>query len=38
MNWIMLFREIIGVYIENHTKLININAQFLIDKAGGTYM
>jgi hypothetical protein len=32
----MLFKEIITVYSENHTKQIQ-NAQVLIVKAGGTY-
>jgi hypothetical protein len=37
----MLFREIIAVYSENHTKPIDTlcgnNAELLIVKAGGTY-
>jgi hypothetical protein len=33
----MLFKEIIAVHIENHTKPINKNADLLIVKAGGTY-
>jgi len=33
----MLFKEIIAVYSENHTKPININAALLIVKAGGIY-
>jgi hypothetical protein len=41
INWLMLFKEIIAVYWENHTKPINAlcghNAELLIVKAGGTY-
>jgi hypothetical protein len=37
----MLFKEIIAVYSENHTKSINTlyrqNAELLDVKAGGTY-
>jgi hypothetical protein len=37
----MLFREIIAVYSETHTKYINAlfgqNAELLIVKTGGTY-
>jgi hypothetical protein len=37
----MLFKEIIPVYTENHTKPINKlrwqNAELVIIKAGGTY-
>jgi Cys-tRNA synthase (O-phospho-L-seryl-tRNA:Cys-tRNA synthase) len=33
----MLFKEIIAVYSENHTKSININVVLLIVKADGTY-
>jgi hypothetical protein len=41
INLLILFREIIGVLSENHTKPINTlcgqNAELLIIKAGGTY-
>jgi hypothetical protein len=41
INWLILFRKIIAVYSENHSKQINImseqNAELLIIKAGGTY-
>jgi hypothetical protein len=41
LNCLMLFREIIAVYSENHMKPINTlcgqNAEILIIKAGGTY-
>jgi hypothetical protein len=37
----MLFKKIIAVYAENHTKPINTlygqNAELLNDKTGGTY-
>jgi hypothetical protein len=33
----MVFKEIIAVYSENHTKPINTNEESLIVKAGGTY-
>jgi hypothetical protein len=33
----MLFKEIIAVYSENHTKPGNIYAVLLIDKEDGTY-
>jgi hypothetical protein len=40
INWLMLFKEIIAVYSENHMKLINTlcgqNADLLNVKAGGT--
>jgi hypothetical protein len=41
-NWLMLFKAIITVFSENHTKLTNTicgqNAELLIImKAGGTY-
>jgi hypothetical protein len=45
INWLMLFKEIIVVYSENRTKLMNTfsgkkkkNADLLIIKAGGTYI
>jgi hypothetical protein len=37
INWLTLFKEIIAVYIENHMKHINKNAELLIVKASGTY-
>jgi hypothetical protein len=40
-NPLMLFREIIAVYCENHTEHINTlcgyNAEFYYGKAGGLY-
>jgi hypothetical protein len=36
INFLTLFKEIITVYIENHTKHKNKNADLLIVKAGGT--
>jgi hypothetical protein len=40
-NRLMLFREIIAVYCENHMEHTNIlcvqNAEFLYNTAGGTY-
>jgi hypothetical protein len=33
----MLFKEIIAVYIDNHTTPINTLEQLLIGKSGGTY-
>jgi hypothetical protein len=40
-SWLTLFKEIIAVYSENHTKPINTlcrqNAELLIAEAGGTY-
>jgi hypothetical protein len=42
INQLMLFKEIIDVYTENHTKQTNTlcgqNSEFLIVKAGGTYI
>jgi hypothetical protein len=38
-HWLMLFREVITVYFQNHTKSINLraqNAELLDVKAGGT--
>jgi len=37
INWLMLFKEIIAVYSENHTEPIIQNAELLIVKAAGTY-
>jgi hypothetical protein len=34
----MLFKEIIAVYTENHTKPINTNAELLIVESDGTYI
>jgi hypothetical protein len=36
INWLTLFKEIIAVYTENHTR-INKNSHELIVEAGGTY-
>jgi hypothetical protein len=40
-KWLMLFRKMIAVYSESHTKPINTlyekNAELLIVTAGGTY-
>jgi hypothetical protein len=36
-NWLMMFREIIGVYFENSKKHVVKNTQLLIIKGGGTY-
>jgi uracil DNA glycosylase len=39
--WLMLFREIIAVYFENHTETINTirgqNAELLNVNVGGAY-
>jgi hypothetical protein len=41
ISWLMLFKEIIVVYSENHMKAINILCgkmeELLIVKEGGTY-
>jgi hypothetical protein len=37
INWLMLFKEIIDVYSENHTKPINKNTALQIVKTAGTY-
>jgi hypothetical protein len=41
INWLTLFKEIIAVYSENHTKLTNTyceqNAKLLNIRAGGIY-
>jgi hypothetical protein len=40
INWLMLFKEIIAVYIENHMKPINTlakNAELLIVKGDAAY-
>jgi hypothetical protein len=36
INWLTLFKEIIAVYSENHTKPINTECR-LIAKGAGTY-
>jgi hypothetical protein len=35
INWLTLFKEVIGVYIETQTRPVH-NAQLLAFKAGGT--
>jgi hypothetical protein len=37
INWLTLFKEIIAVYAENHTKPTNTNEASLTDKTDGTY-
>jgi hypothetical protein len=37
INWLMLFKEIIAVYSEEHTKPINTNSALLTVKADGSY-
>jgi hypothetical protein len=41
INWLMLFKEIIAIYSENHRKPINTvcgqNVELLTVKADGTY-
>jgi hypothetical protein len=41
INWLMLFKEIIAVYSENHMKPINAlcvqNAELFIVEVDGTY-
>jgi hypothetical protein len=41
VNWLMIFKEIIDVYFENHKKYLNTfcgpNAELLNMKAGGTH-
>jgi hypothetical protein len=40
-NWLMVFKEMITVYSENHMEPTNTlcgqNAELLISKLGGTY-
>jgi hypothetical protein len=36
INWLTLFKEIIAVYSENHTKQAQ-NTELLIIEVGGTY-
>jgi hypothetical protein len=38
VNWLMLFKEVILVYTENHTEPINTNTELLFVKAAGTYI
>jgi hypothetical protein len=35
INWLTLFKEIIPVHTENHTKHINTKCRVLIVEAGG---
>jgi hypothetical protein len=38
INWLMLFKEIIALYTENHTRPINKKKSHeMIVEAGGTY-
>jgi hypothetical protein len=37
INWLMLFKEIIAVYSENHAKPINTKCRITTVKAGGSY-
>jgi hypothetical protein len=37
INWLMLFKEIIAVYSENHTKPKIQNTALLTVKADGSY-
>jgi hypothetical protein len=37
INWLTLFKEMIAVYTENHTRTINKNSHELIVEADGTY-
>jgi hypothetical protein len=37
INWLTLFKEIIDVYSENHTKPLHTNAALLTVKADGSY-
>jgi hypothetical protein len=38
INWLMLFRSVICIFTENHTKPININEGLLIVEADGAYI
>jgi hypothetical protein len=42
ISFLMIFKEIIAVYTENHTKPVHIlyaqNAELFIVNAGGTYI
>jgi hypothetical protein len=37
INLLMLVKEVIAVYIENHTEPINGSSELLTVKASGTY-
>jgi hypothetical protein len=37
INWLMLFKEIIAVYAENHMKPILQNKELLTVEAGGAH-
>jgi hypothetical protein len=37
MNWLTLFKEIVAVYYENHTKHNDELLKLLIVELGGTY-
>jgi hypothetical protein len=37
INWLTLFKEMIAVYSENHTRPINTKWKLLIGKASGIY-
>jgi hypothetical protein len=37
ISWLMLFKEVITVYTENHTEPIHKNVELVIVKAAGTY-
>jgi hypothetical protein len=37
INWLMQFKEIIAVNIENHAKPINTKCSIMTVKAGGSY-
>jgi hypothetical protein len=37
ITWLTLFKEVITVYSENHTKPINKNASSLAAEGAGTY-
>jgi hypothetical protein len=37
INWLMMFKEIIPVYSDNHTRPKIQNEELIIVEAGGTY-
>jgi hypothetical protein len=37
INWLTMFKEMVAVYSENHTKTISLIAELLLVKAGGTF-
>jgi hypothetical protein len=37
INWLMLFKEVIAVYSDNHTKPINKNTALMTVQADGSY-